>query len=224
MSTNINKNAIKCVVFDLDGTLLNTLTTIKYYLNIALDMNGIPPITDEECRSYVGYGARWLIECALKRHNVYSDSMHAKVFTDYNGVYNADPYHLTEIYDGIEDAISVLHEQGITLAVLSNKPDFATREVVDRFFPNTFAVAGGAKDGLPLKPSPDTLFNMIGELGYTVEQCIYVGDSEVDVQTAKNANMSCISVSWGFRTIEQLKEAGALCIVNTTDDMLKIII
>ena len=224
MSTNINKNAIKCVVFDLDGTLLNTLTTIRYYVNVALDMNGIPPITDEECRSYVGYGARWLIECALKRHNAFSDSMHAKVFTDYNAVYNADPYHLTEIYDGIENAISTLKEQGITLAVLSNKPDFATKEVVARFFPDTFAMAGGARDGLPLKPSPDTLLAMIGELGYTAEQCIYVGDSEVDVLTAKNANMPCISVSWGFRTIAQLQEAGAFHIVNTADDMLKIIL
>ena len=85
-------------------------------------MNGIPPITDEECRSYVGYGARWLIECALKRHNAFSDSMHAKVFTDYNAVYNADPYHLTEIYDGIENAISTLKEQGPILPRLPKKP------------------------------------------------------------------------------------------------------
>ena len=224
MSTNINKNAVKCIIFDLDGTLLNTLTTIQHYVNVALEMNGIPPITYEECRSYVGYGARWLIECALKRHNVYSDSMHAKVFTDYNGVYNADPYHLTEIYDGIEDAISVLHEQGITLAVLSNKPDFATREVVERFFPNTFALAGGAKDGLPLKPSPDTLLDMINNLCFSTDQCIYVGDSEVDVLTAQNANMPCVSVTWGFRTKEELRKAGAVHIVNTADEMLKIVL
>ena len=220
MSTYINKNTIKCAIFDLDGTLLNTIKTINYYLNIALEKNGVPKITEEECKAYVGYGAKWLIECALNRHDAYSEQMQTKIAVDYDGVYNADPYYLTEIYEGIEQALLKLKEQGIILAVLSNKRDFAAREVVERFFPGTFVLAGGAKEGVPLKPSPDSLLAMVKELGFTADECVYIGDSEVDVQTAKNANMPCISVSWGFRTEEQLKEAGATTIVKNPIDLI----
>jgi hypothetical protein len=106
------------------------------------------------------------------------------------------------VYGGILDSLEALREQGISLAVLSNKPDFAVREVVSRFLPDIFSYVGGAKDGVPLKPRPDSLIAILSELGFYSDEAVYVGDSEVDVETARNANMPCISVSWGFRTAE----------------------
>lgn len=224
MSTKINKNTIKCVVFDLDGTLLDTIKTINYYLNIALEMNGVKAVTEMECLGFVGYGAKWLVECALRNSDSYSAEMLTKVLKDYNSVYNADPYYLTEVYDGVLESLEALREQGISLAVLSNKPDFAVREVVSRFLPDVFSYVGGAKDGVPLKPRPDSLIAILSELGFSSDEAVYVGDSEVDVETARNANMPCISVSWGFRTAEQLKEAGATHLATTPNEMTTIIL
>ena len=224
MSTNINKNTIKCVVFDLDGTLLDTIKTINYYLNIALEKNGVKTVTEKECLGFVGYGAKWLIESALRNSDDYSEEKMATVFRDYNTAYNSNPYYFTEVYDGVLDSLELLKKQGVALAVLSNKPDFAVREVVSRFLPDIFSYVGGAKDGVPLKPCPDSLIAILSELGFSRDEAVYIGDSEVDVETAMNANMPCISVSWGFRTAEQLKEAGADCVVDTPDKMTSIIL
>lgn len=222
MSTNLNKKKIKCAVFDMDGTLLDTLKTIRYYLNLALEKNGVSTVSEEECKRFVGYGARWLIECALKNSDAYTKALAEKVFTDYNLLYNADPYYLTEAYEGIYDCLSKFRESGIILAVLSNKPDFALREVTERFFPDTFALARGAVDGVALKPNPESLLAMLNELGFTPEETVYVGDSEPDVETARNANVALsISVTWGFRTREQLLTAGAEVMTDTPAELKK---
>ena len=216
MSTIINKNKIKCAIFDLDGTLLNTIYTINYYLNLALARNGLGEIDKEKCVTFVGDGAVKLIQRALNFLGANTPEMFDKVFADYNTLYDAAPDYLTEIYEGIQAMLDTLKEQGIALGVLSNKPDYATKATVEKFFPGSFTIVCGSKQGVPLKPAPDALYSIISELGFTPAEVAYVGDSQQDVRTAGNANVALgISVDWGFRARSQLADAGAKLIVST---------
>ena len=224
MSTNISINKIKCAVFDLDGTLLNTIKTINYYLNFALEKNSLGTVPEEKCRDFVGDGAVKLISRALDYLNCRQDDVFEKVFADYNEAYNSDPYYLTEIYEGIENLLQQLKERGAILAVLSNKPDFATRAAVAYFFPDAFNAAYGAREGIALKPNPEALWSLLNELGVSPDEVAYIGDSEPDVLTAKNAKVALpISVTWGFRTEEQLRAAGALELINHPQEILQLI-
>ena len=223
MTTNIDKTTIKCAVFDLDGTLLNTIKTINHYLNLALSEYGLGNISEQDCMSFVGDGAVKLIERAL--YNVGADNCYFdRVFELYNRLYNASPYYLTEVYQGIPELISELKGMGIKLCVLSNKPDFATRKAIDKFLPDSFHIVRGGIDGVPLKPSPDALDYIMGELSVTKDQTLYVGDSEVDVMTAMNAGISkAVFVTYGFRSRAQLIEAGAKCVVDDPNKIFAII-
>lgn len=224
MTTKIYKNEIKCAVFDLDGTLLNTIKTINYYLNQALKNNGLGLISESDCLEFVGHGAKKLVENALDHLNadkgVYFDS----VFTDYNAYYDADPYYLTEAYDGVKELLEELKRRGILLAVLSNKPDFATRSAVGRFFPEAFDICYGAREGIPLKPNPEALLSILSDLGVSNSEAAYIGDSEPDIKTAEYANVALsVSVSWGFRSAERLSFAGASLIIDHPGEILEFI-
>lgn len=215
---------IKCAVFDLDGTLLNTIKTISYYLNFALKKSGLSTVTEDECRSFVGDGAVKLIERALARCGADQEKYFDRVFADYNEAYNSDPYFLTTAYDGICEALLALKREGVLLAVLSNKPDFATRSAVEHFLPDIFDLAFGAREGIALKPAPDALFAILNSLGVTSAETAYIGDSEPDILTAKNASVALsISVAYGFRTKEQLTLAGAENIVDTPGGIIELI-
>ena len=209
MTTKLNKRRIKCAVFDLDGTLLNTIKTINHYLNYALGTCGLPPVSEADTMAFVGNGAVKLIERAI--NSVGGDvSLFDRVFSTYNEAYNADPYYLTEPYGGVQQLLSALKEQGISLAVLSNKPDFAVKAAVGHFFPNTFDLVYGGRENIPLKPSPDALYGIIQELSVTKDETAYIGDSEPDVLTARNAEIkNAFFVTYGFRTEAQLRSAGA---------------
>lgn len=212
---------IKCCIFDLDGTLLNTLSTITHYLNGALKSNGIEPISREACQKYVGNGARKLILRALKEKEIEDELTFNKVFSDYNEAYDADPFYLTEPYEKVYELLSTLASHGVALAVLSNKPDFATRSAISHFFKDKFKLVCGARDGVALKPMPDGVFEILTELGFTPDECAYIGDSDVDVLTGKAAGVSKnIAVSWGFRSLEELRAAGAEIITNSVDELL----
>ena len=224
MSTIDYKNAIKCAVFDLDGTLLNTIKTINHYLNLALNKNGLGNIDEKSCMSFVGDGAAKLVLRALTSLYANNEMTFAEVFADYNRAYDADPYYLTEIYEGITDMLSDLNEMGICVCVLSNKPDFVTKSAVSHFFGDMFSAVSGARDGIRLKPSPDSLLSMISTLGFTPAETIYIGDSEQDILTAQNANVcGCISVTWGFRSREQLISSGATQLADRPSDIIEII-
>ncbi|MBO7197002.1 MAG: HAD family hydrolase [Clostridia bacterium] len=221
MTTNINK--IKCAVFDLDGTLLNTIKTINHYLNLALSEHGLGSVSEADCMSFVGDGAVKLIERALARVGV-DNSLFDRVYKTYNDAYNASPYYLTTVYEGITELLSALKSRGIKLAVLSNKPDFAVCKAVDKFLPDTFDIIHGGRDGIPLKPAPDSLFEILNDLGVTPIETAYIGDSEPDVLTAKNANIALpIFVSWGFRSVEQLTFAGAEILVDNPMEIINYI-
>ena len=214
---------IKCAVFDLDGTLLNTARTIQYYLNLTLSKYGLPTVSEDDTKRMVGNGARVLITRAMgERAN--DTELYDKVFRDYNEAYDADPYYLTEPYDGVPEMLTALREQGIILAVLSNKPNTAVCLAVDHFFENSFSVVRGAMDGVPLKPDPTSLLAMMSELNLSPDETAYIGDSEPDVLIAKAASVGLpIAVSWGFRSMEQLKNAGATTILDKATDIMIIV-
>jgi phosphoglycolate phosphatase len=205
---------IKCAVFDLDGTLLNTARTIQHYLNLTLEKYNLPTVSVADTKRMVGNGARILITRAMGERAADTE-LYDKVYRDYNEAYDADPYYLTKAYDGIPEMLSALKEQGTILAVLSNKPDTAVKLAAEHFFPGVFTSVLGARDGIPLKPDPTALFNMLENLGVSPDETAYIGDSEPDVLIAKAASVALpIAVSWGFRTEEQLLSVGATKIIN----------
>lgn len=223
MTTNIDKKQLKAVIFDLDGTLLNTIDTIYYYLNLSLGRHGLPTVSEGETMSFVGDGAVKLIERAMDRVGA-DRSLFDSIYRFYNEAYNSDPYHLTMVYDGIAELICRLRESDISLAVLSNKPDFAVKAAVDHFFPDSFDVVLGGRESVCLKPAPDAIYEIAQKLGISIDEIAYVGDSEVDVLTADNAGIhNAYFVSWGFRTAEQLAAAGAKRILNSASDLLNIL-
>ena len=224
MTTKLNKDTIKCAVFDLDGTLLNTIKTINYYLNLTLSTYGLGSVSEEDTMCFVGDGATKLIERALDRVGADS-SLFDSVYKTYNEAYNSSPYYLTEVYDGIPELLSTLKEKGIRLAVLSNKPDFAVKATIGKFLPDTFDIVRGGVDGVPLKPSPDALFEILREFGFTPDETAYIGDSEPDVLTAQNAGIkNGIFVTYGFRTADQLINSGAKQIVDRPQEIINILL
>ena len=205
---------IKCAVCDLDGTLLNTARTIQHYLNLTLLKYDLPTVSEEDTKRMVGNGARVLITRSMGDRAADTE-LYDKVYRDYNEAYDADPYYLTEPYEGIFEMLSKLREQGITLAVLSNKPDTAVKLAVEHFFPGVFTSVLGAREGIPLKPDRAALINMLESLNISPSETAYIGDSEPDVLIAKAASVGLpIAVSWGFRSVEQLKNAGAELIIH----------
>lgn len=211
---------IKCAVFDLDGTLLNTARTIQHYLNLTLSKYNLPTVSEEDTKRMVGNGARILITRVMgDRAN--DTELYDKVYRDYNEAYDADPYYLTEPYEGIFEMLSKLREQGITLAVLSNKPDTAVNLAVEHFFSGVFTSVLGAREGIPLKPDPTALINMLESLNISPSETAYIGDSEPDVLIGRNASVGLpIAVSWGFRSVEQLKSAGAELIIHNPANII----
>ncbi len=199
---------IKCCIFDLDGTILNTITTITHFVNKTLQKFGYPNITEDQCKYFVGNGARLLITRTLAHFGVTDEKTVDTVLDAYDRDYKSDPYYLSAKYDGIDELLSELHRAGIRLAVVSNKQDRIAKDAVAHFFPDTFDMVVGGKDGVPLKPAPDAPLFVLSALGFAPEECAFVGDTAVDVQTGKNMNAArVIGVSWGFRKREELSDA-----------------
>ena len=206
----------KAVLFDLDGTLLNTLGDLHLGVNLMLEKYDYPLRTVEEIRAFVGNGARELIRCALPE-GVSEEKMET-VLAEYLEWYAVNFCIKAAPYPGVKAVVDDLAAQGIKAAVVSNKPDATTKALAQMFFPGLPAF--GQRDDTPKKPAPQMVWKAMEELGVTAEEAVYVGDSEVDVQTARNAGLPLVAVNWGFRTAEQLAEAGAETIVNTTEELL----
>lgn len=198
---------IKLCIFDLDGTLANTLPTISNYGNTALERFGYKAIPVEEYKNFVGNGADVLLRKMLI-YTAGTDENVAQVRKFYDGLYEKAPSFLTKVYDGMEYLISVLKESGILLCVNSNKPDDMTKAVISKLFPkNTFTMVEGQKEGTAKKPDPAAVLNMLETLNISKSECVYIGDSEVDIKTAKNAGITSIAVTWGFRDKEAIISA-----------------
>ncbi len=195
------------VIFDLDGTLLDTLDDLKNSVNDALIKHGYPKRTREEIRAFVGNGIRNLITRALPGGT--DNPEFEQVLSDFKEHYGIHCNDLTRPYDGVMDLIQALKEAGIKMAIVSNKADFAVKELSEIYFKGTIPVAIGEREGVRKKPEPDTVMEALKELGSARECAVYVGDSEVDIETARNCGMDLILCEWGFRDRKQLEELGA---------------
>lgn len=214
---------IKHCIFDLDGTLLNTITTITYYVNGLFAREGLRPITEDECKIFVGDGAYQLIKRAANSRGVTDGGEILRLLSEYNSSYHSSPLYLTTPYEGITETLSSLSALGIRASVLSNKPDVAAVAVVSHFFGGSFELVRGGREGVPLKPAPDALLSMLRELGITPDECLFVGDTSVDILTAKNAGVRCVGCLWGFRDRAELVTAGADYIISAPRELLEVL-
>lgn len=206
-------------IFDLDGTLLDTLEDLADSTNYIMKRFGYPERTLKEVRRFVGNGIRKLLERSAPKGTPADEiDRMFELFKEYYGAHCADK---TKPYDGIMELLSALQKQGIKLAVVSNKADYAVKALCEQYFSGFFDEAVGEREGIARKPAPDTVNEVLKNLQMEKSQAVYIGDSEVDVQTAKNAVMDCIAVDWGFRDKEVLEEAGAEIIVSTPAELLK---
>lgn len=208
---------IKLCIFDLDGTLTDTLSSIAYFGNEALRALGAAEIPSEEYRRFIGNGAdRLMRRMAAYRFGQYDEALITAMRKVYDAAYAEKPAYLVEPYDGIRELLRSLSEKGFLLAVNSNKPDDMTNAVVSEVFPDvSFSRVLGQRNGLPQKPDPAAVYEILSALGLSKEECVYIGDSEVDITTAQNAGISAISATWGFRSREVLIEAGAKILADT---------
>ncbi len=212
----------KGIIFDLDGTLLDTLETIFYYANLALEKFGIAPYDKDAYRYMIGNGAKTLIRRMLRGRNLETEEMFEKVYPTYIDAYNGDTLYKTEIYPGICDLLAALRERNIKIAVLSNKPHEATVPILKSFFgAETFTEMRGAMEGVPIKPDPAAALDIAAKMQCKPEECLYVGDTAVDMETGKRAGFYTIGVLWGFRDRAELSESGADRIVEKPAEILE---
>ena len=237
MNTKLQKQ-YKTVIFDMDGTILDTLEDLKDALNQSLKEFGYDAdFTAQESRVFFGSGARAAVARALAACCGAAEDVIARIGTAEETAFGVDeetvadvlafykPWYATHCdirtcpYPGVIDLIKALSSAGVKTAVVSNKPNPAVQSLCRDYFPGLFDYAAGETDGVRRKPFPDMVLNAMDALHVTADQAVYVGDSEVDVQTASNAGLDCICVDWGFRTREQLMKSGAETIASTCDEI-----
>ncbi|MGI6179739.1 HAD family hydrolase [Butyricicoccus intestinisimiae] len=209
------------VIFDLDGTLLNTLGDLRAATNHALEVRGLPPHSMEEIRQFIGNGIRLLI-CRAMPEGTPEAEIDAAL-DDFKAYYAAHIHDRTVPYDGIPQLLTALRKRGIKVAVLSNKIDSASQQLIEYFFPGKTDVVFGEHVGVPRKPDPTSCRMVMQQLGVQPEQVLYVGDSGTDMQTAKNAGLYAVGVTWGFRSKEVLLENGADVLVHRPEQILQIL-
>lgn len=214
---------IKAVVYDLDGTLVDTLTTIAYYANAALEAHGLCALQKDDYKYYVGNGAKKLVERMIVAANASPDEYYDSVFEMYNKMYDSAPTYLSAPYEGIVETVGKLHGMGIKQAVLSNKPDFAAKQVISENLGDIFERVYGAREGVKLKPEPDALLSLLAELEVGADETIYVGDTSVDMLAGKSAGAYTVGVLWGFRSEDELRTSGADSIISKPCELLDII-
>lgn len=205
-------------IFDLDGTLLSTLSDLAASCNYALRTNGMPEHTEDEVRRFVGNGVKKLMERAVP--DGLQNPLFDKAFADFRQHYMKHNLDTTRPYDGIMPMLEQLRLRGKQVAVVSNKFYAATQELCRHFFGDLVDVAIGEREDIRRKPAPDTVIEALRQLGANAEGSVYIGDSDVDIDTARNSGMPCISVMWGFRDKEFLIEHGATTLVATPQEIL----
>ena len=212
---------IKAVIWDLDGTLLNTLDDLAASVNAALAMNGMPLRSTEEVRAFVGNGIRNLMIRAVPGGE--ANPAFDKALEDFTRHYGAHSRDRTRPYDGILEMLDRLSAVGVKHAIVSNKIDFAVKALSRAYFGERMCAAIGDDPSRARKPAPDSVFAAMREMGVTAQETVYVGDSDVDVLTARNAGVPCVAVLWGFRDEACLRAAGAERLARTPDELREII-
>lgn len=207
----------EAVLFDMDGTTVNSINDMHFCVNAAMEHFSMPGRTLEEVTAFVGNGAKRLIELAVPAGT--GEEKAAEVLAYYKDFYNRHCRVRTEPYDGILPLLDALRSVGIKTAIVSNKPDPTVKELCAAFFAGRLDCAAGESADIRRKPAPDMVDKAISEMGAEKARCVYVGDSEVDIDTARNAGIDCISVTWGFRTRERLEEAGAAILIDSVEEL-----
>ena len=212
----------KLCIFDMDGTLVNTIDTIAYFGNTALKKFGLETIPTDDYKLLVGNGSDVLIERMLKKIGA-DENLKKDVHSYYVGIYDNDFMYLTAAYDGVIDLLKKLKEQGIKTAILSNKDDSTAKKVAEELFEEGLVdLCLGARKGVPLKPEPDAVFEIIEKFGARKDECLYIGDTATDIKTAKNAGLYSVGVLWGFRDRAELEGAEADVIVSEAGEIAEI--
>ena len=209
--------AYKLAIFDLDGTILNTLDDLHDSLNIILSRHHFPPRTLDETRRFVGNGIRNLISRAVPEGT--DDGTIDTMFSEFLPYYEAHCAEKTAPYPGIGELLTALRDAGISTAVVSNKADPAVQTLCAQYFPGLFDLAVGERKGAARKPAPDAVFEVLRVLGTEKKDAVYVGDSDVDLKTAENAGLPCIGVDWGFRGEAFLRAHGAETVVFSPEEL-----
>ncbi|MCI8560259.1 MAG: HAD family hydrolase [Dorea sp.] len=212
---------IRACIFDLDGTLTDTIESLTYSVGETLKEMGLPVITKEECRSFVGNGARFLMDKSIRAAGDEKGMRLEEAMEIYGRIFDKNcTYHVVP-YEGILELLEELRKRKVKLAVLSNKPHRQTVKVAERILgKGIFETVCGQQEGVLRKPSPEGIYTILKELKVEKEECLYVGDSEVDIITGKNAGMKTVSVTWGFRTEEELKSSGASYLIQRPEELL----
>lgn len=208
------------IIFDLDGTLLNTLDDLSDSVNVIMKQYGYPEHSREQIRTFVGNGIGKLIERSIPggRENDRFD----QVLADFRDYYTGHCKIKTKPYDGVLDLMRALSERGCKLAIVSNKNDAAVRELNEIYFARYTGAVIGDREGVKRKPAPDLVFAALKKLGSAKENAVYIGDSEVDYETAKNSGLDCILVSWGFRDRELLESFEDAVVVDRCEEILEL--
>ncbi len=212
---------IDTVIFDLDGTLLNTLDDLTDSVNFALGEMGCPLHTADEVRMMVGNSVIYLIEKALPEGT--DKETFDKTLAIFEKHYQTNMRNKTAPYSGVMSMLEKVKAEGYKMAVVSNKPDVFTKQLVDELFGEYISTAIGRSDAMPRKPAPDTVWYALELLDSKKENAVYVGDSEVDVLTAKNSGMPCVGCLWGFRDRETLESAGAEYLISSPDELVNLL-
>lgn len=210
------------IIFDLDGTLLNTLDDLADSVNIMLEREGYPQRTREDIREFIGNGARNLVRKALPE--AVSEDEITRCLTRYKKIYLEHMFLKTAPYQGIDGMLRELKSRGVKLGVVSNKPDDATREMCEFYFSGILDAVIGDNQERKKKPAPDNIFEIMKLLDSDKSKTLYVGDSDVDMETAKNAGLDCAGVAWGYRPEEMLTEHGADYIIEEPGQLINLIV
>lgn len=212
---------IKACIFDLDGTVADTLTTIAYFANEALKKFGFPAIETEKYKILVGNGAKVLVRRMFETVGA-PEEMYDEVLSYYVSTYDQNFMYLTTAFDGIIEMLQGMKAKGIKTAIVSNKPDSTTCKINEELFGDLIDLCRGGREGVPLKPNPQAVMETMDALGVRPEECLYVGDTGTDMKTGKNAGIYTIGVTWGFRGEQELRDTGADVIVYSPAEILAI--
>ncbi|MDY7232298.1 HAD family hydrolase [Hyalangium rubrum] len=209
---------LRAAIFDLDGTLVDSLADIATAMNHSLSQHGLPTHPTADYRHYVGEGVIQLVRKALPGGQ---EALHASVLDGYRAFYAEHLFDQTYVFPGVPAVLSQLAAEGVRLAVLSNKSDAFTRRLVEGLLPGIpFAAVYGERPGVPRKPDPTAALGLAAELGVAPTDCAFVGDTSVDMDTARNAGMYGVGVTWGFRGAEELRAHGARALASTSEELL----
>lgn len=212
---------LRAAIFDLDGTLVDSLADIAAAMNHSLTRHGLPQHPVDDYRHYVGEGVMVLVRKATPADRT---ELHASILAAYRAYYEEHLFDRTFVFPGIPAMLSQLAADPVRLAVLSNKADAFTRRLVEGLLPGVpFAAIYGERPGVPRKPDPTAALAVASELGVAPADCAFVGDTAVDMNTARNAGMYGVGVTWGFRSAEELRAHGARALATSADELLAVL-